>query len=458
MSATGALRAPRVTAPNLCPITDADDTAVETHREPAWNPWLYACGDRLKEVVSDVIRQARSAEAHLREFQRKRVRRPTDLTTFHAQVEALVAHVSYEYLRGAGPVRLTLDNNVLRRSSRYVSKLQSSQLPNVIALLSTPELSFLTFNKGEKPTAFGAGRQSTISAGPRLVSRLVGVELDDIGRRPGEEVVLLKGAKDTETGVASLIDYDDNEPADQHRAEVQKENAFLAAADVRYVGETPLVDERDRHMKRRFTRGSFGSGGRLWGGFWQNLRKSDRLTNVLINSEPVASVDFASMIVSIAYAYVGAATPAGDLYGITFHNTEGVPVVFHSDPKEHRRVIKKIVAARLNGAKDWPNDLRAFRPGLPWRSVVETLKQAHAPIADVFDRDLGQEFAFTESEILVEALLRLVDLGVVALPIHDCIVVAESDLDAAERAMLESFKFHTNQTGRVSIERSKDYA
>lgn len=434
--------------PLWCPEGCPQDTEAATDGAPKWCPWLYASGSRLQGVVADVIRQTLNAERVIPQFQRTRARRSPDLLTFQATVEALTAHVAYEHLRGAGPVRLSLRNEVLRKSNRYISPLQSTQLPKVIALLATPELAFLKVDKGTAPTSFSVGRQTRISAGPRLVRRLDGVTLDDIGRRPGEELVLLKGSRDERTGIAELVDYTDNTFTEQYRAEVRKLNAFLAGADLRYVGESPLVDERDRHLTRRFTRESFGCGGRLFGGFWQSLKKADRLANVLINSEPVVSVDFRSMVLRIAYAYARKPAPEGDLYEITFTSTSGSPVVLP------RSIVKKIVAARLNGAQEWPAELREYRRGLPWRSVVASLKQAHAPIAEMFERDLGQTFAFTESEVLVDALLSLAADGVVALPVHDCIVVAESDAAAAEHAMLASFQYHTKQPGPVDIERA----
>jgi hypothetical protein len=418
-------------------------------RAPPWNPWLYAKGDRLRAVVAEVCAQALNAEKVIPQFHRKRARRPDDLHTFEAMIEALVAHVAAEHLRCNGAVRLSLDNNTLRRASRYTSELQSSTLPRVVSLLSTPELSFLNVTKGEKATGFTPGRQTTISAGPRLVSRLGGVSLDDVDRRPGEELILLKGLKDTETGTAELVEYTDNELTEGYRGEMRRLNAFLADADVSYIGDDPTVDDRDRFLRRRFTRGDFFSGGRVWGGFWQQMKKGDRLAHVLIDSEPVVSLDFQAMIVSLAYAYVGRPTPEGDPYTITFTGTDDAPVVLP------RRIVKKIVAARLNGSKEWPSELREFRPGLSWRSVVETLKQRHAPIAPLFDLDMGQSLMFTESEVLTDALLNLADDGVVALPIHDCIVVAESDLDAARGALLDSFKFHTRQTARITVERAK---
>jgi hypothetical protein len=431
----------------------ADDDGPElterpTERTPLWNPWFYAKGHALQRIVADVRTQALNAERH--RFTRTRARRPADQRTFDATIEALVSHVVAEHLRCAGAVRLSLGNKTLRTRSRYKSELQSSTLPHAITLLSAPDLAFLTVTKGEKPTGFSPGRQTEVSAGPRLVSRLTGVTLDDIARRPGEELVLLKGLRDTDAGTAELVEYVDNETTRGYREEMRRLNTALAAADVQYTGDDPAIDERDRFLRRRFTRGDFFSGGRVWGGFWQQMKKRDRLANVLINGESVVSLDFAAMLVSLAYAYVGQPMPTSDPYAITFTGTNGAPVV------TPRRIVKKIVAARMNGAKEWPSDLRDYRRGLSWRSVIETLKQAHKPISPLFDLDLGQTLAFTESEVLVNALLTLTVKGVVALPVHDCIVVAESDLNVARETLLDSFKFQTRQTARVTIERAEE--
>lgn len=451
MGTSAAQRVSPLTGLHVCPSDEGVPAEDSPGRDPAWNPWLYCRGDLLKQRLADVVAQLRRFERTAPRYRRKRDRRPADDARFLATIDALVAHASYEYLRGAGAVRYSRDNNILRRSSRYVSQLYSKQLPKVIDMLSAPEMDFLSVTASAAPTAFSTGRQPTFKAAPRLISRLAGVTLDDIARHPGEELVLLKGDRDGHTGTANLIEYDDTDITEGYRREVRELNEFLAAADVQYVGEAELVDDRDRFLKRRFTRGTWGTGGRLWGGFWQNLKKADRLTNVLIDSEPVVSVDFSSMALSLAYTLIAnQPVPPGDLYAITFTNTSGQPVAFSRD------VVKKIAAAALNGAKDWPSDLRQHRSGLPWSRVGATLKATHAPIAAVFESDVGQQLAFVESEILTEALLSLKRQGVVALPVHDCVVVAESEAEAAVLAMLDAFMFHTRHVGRVSLERSSD--
>ena len=54
----------------------------------------------------------------------------------------------------------------------------------------------------------------------------------------------------------------------------------------------------------------------------------------------------------------------------------------------------------------------------------------------------------------VDVLLRLATQDVPALPVHACIVVAESDLRAAHQAMIETFERHTGIQAKVSIERA----
>ncbi len=412
---------------------------------PAWCPWLYASGPNLKRVVREVVTQALHAERVLPRFQRKRARRTADREVFEATIDSLITNTAYEYIRGAGPITLSLANDTLRRTSRYLSPLQCTQLPEILRLLGSPDLALLAVVTGTKAGPFSEGRLTRVAAGPRLLTRLAGVTLDEVSRKEGEEVVLLKSNRDDQTGATNLIDYADNELADSYRAEMRRINAHLLAADIDYSGSV-LFDENKRHLVRRFTRGEWGCGGRLWGGFWDSPMTKRQRFSIRINGDRVVSVDFNSMIVRLAYAYVGVQPPAGDLYAFSFKGIDGTPLVLP------RNVVKKILAARLNGAKDWPEELREYRKGLPWRAVVTSLKAAHPPIAAVFDMDMGQQMAFTESEILVDALLRLIDQDVTALPLHDCVLVAASDERAAVEALLTAFTFHTHQLALVTID------
>jgi len=52
-------------------------------------------------------------------------------------------------------------------------------------------------------------------------------------------------------------------------------------------------------------------------------------------------------------------------------------------------------------------------------SLRAAILERHAAIADHFQRGEGLNLMRTESDILVAVLLRLIDLGIIALPMHD---------------------------------------
>ncbi len=53
---------------------------------------------------------------------------------------------------------------------------------------------------------------------------------------------------------------------------------------------------------------------------------------------------------------------------------------------------------------------------------------------------------------MVDILLRLKAMEIVALPIHDAILVPQSKADIAEQVMLDTFLQHTSVPGVVTIE------
>src|ERR1700720_2630696 len=107
---------------------------------PEWSPWLHSSGPHLQSVVTGVTRQALQAEESIPRVKRQRARRADALSVFHGIIDSLIAHVTYEYIRSGGPISVSLSKKALGRASRYLSPLQSEQLPKIIALLSSPDL------------------------------------------------------------------------------------------------------------------------------------------------------------------------------------------------------------------------------------------------------------------------------------------------------------------------------
>jgi hypothetical protein len=423
---------------------------------PAWCPWLGAdpAAADLRGAVAHVQHHLLAAERASPEFRRKRSRTSRELDVFNRTVEALVCHLTRELLRGAGPVRLSAAKDVISRPSRYKSDLETKQIPTILRLMCAEEFIYM-YRQSERPQSWkfdgktlrSPGRQAAYSAGPKLASLVSGVDARDILRKPGDEVILLKGKWDG-TSTPELVEYQ-RAPAEvsEYRAQVRAINAYRQRANIRWTGDPSRVDVFDRHTRRRFTRARWDNGGRLWSGFWQTLSKAERLSLVKIDDEDVVGIDYVGTILTLAYARVGHAIGDADPYYFDITDRDGRSVT------TTRKQRKQITAARLNGAKDWPRELRAqFRSRCSWRHVIDSLKRAHPKISDLFDADIGQAIAFTESSIMVAVLTRLCAAGIVALDVHDCVVVKRSAAEATRQVMLEEFQRIAGVPARVTTE------
>jgi hypothetical protein len=437
-----------LTSPTPGPHEDSEPDDDDT--VPAWCPWLRAApaAADLRGAVAHVQHHLRAAE------RRQRARTSKSLDVFNQTVEALVCHLTRELMRGAGPVRVSSAHDTLGRPGRYKSPLETKQLPKILRRMCAEEFLYMS-RQAERPQSWtvdgkvlrSPGRQAAYSAGPKLASLVASVDARDIVRVPGDEVILLKGKWDG-SSTPELVEYQ-RAPAEvsTYRAEVRSINAFREHADIRWLGDPRTVDVFNRHSRRRFTRARWDSGGRLWSGFWQTLSKAERLNLVKIDGEDVVGIDYVGTILTLAYARVGHAIGDADPYYFDIVDRNGAVV------PTTRKQRKQITAARLNGAKDWPRELRSqFRSRCSWRHVIDSLKRAHPLIADLFDADIGQAIAFTESTIMVAVLGRLCGLGIVALDVHDCVIVKRSSAEGARQVMLEEFQRIAGVPARVTIE------
>ena len=67
--------------------------------------------------------------------------------------------------------------------------------------------------------------------------------------------------------------------------------------------------------------------------------------------------------------------------------------------------------------------------------VHDLIVKHHAAVAGLFGSGAGHFLQFVESQIMVKALLHMRSLDIVGLPIHDCLITREKDVDFAKTAM-----------------------
>jgi len=94
-----------------------------------------------------------------------------------------------------------------------------------------------------------------------------------------------------------------------------------------------------------------------------------------------------------------------------------------------------------------------FVEGTKLRDVVSLVRSCHPAIADLFGTGIGFRLMFTESNILIEAMLDLYARGVAALPLHDSVLVAASEAEVARAVMEEAFERATGESrGKLKID------
>jgi len=175
---------------------------------------------------------------------------------------------------------------------------------------------------------------------------------------------------------------------------------------------------------------AFNLGGRLFGGFWESLPRGER-HSLRINGERVADLDYSGMFPRLAYLAAGAPMlpPDADPYAIP--GLEG-----------HRDGAKKALNALLSRTGPMRNlkgDLKAMLPaGMTAAKLTAAVNAHHPALEPLFGTDLGIDLMYTESRILVAALLRLIrEHDIPTLPMHDGIMVPQSSKDTAAAIMRE---------------------
>jgi len=144
----------------------------------------------------------------------------------------------------------------------------------------------------------------------------------------------------------------------------------------------------------------------------------------------VVELDYGQMNPRILYGLCGAQPPEDDAYAIPGYQRfrPGVKKVMNSMIFATKRLTRMPKGVR----KEFEDQHRV-------EQVMQAIEAAHPAIKDCFFRGMGHEAQFIESQVLVEVLLSLRDLGVHALPIHDSVVVGRSNKTRAKEVMLSCF-------------------
>jgi hypothetical protein len=160
----------------------------------------------------------------------------------------------------------------------------------------------------------------------------------------------------------------------------------------------------------------------------QNIPSTARLL-MTMSGEQVVELDFQSMHVALAYHLCGALLD-GDPY-------EGVPGFTRKQAK--LGLLTAFNATSIAAAVSALTDARKGKPVVTNRKdavrLIEILKVRHAPIAEMLCSDAGMTLMSLDSRIMLAAVDRLIASGILCIPIHDSILVAQQHEDEAREAL-----------------------
>ena len=419
----------------------------------AFNPFLCAKTDKLMTLIAEVQTQMSGYEAYY--GTRKRARRPADQVTYDRTVEAILCDLcAVELEPHSDSIHLPLSNKVLRSKSRYKGTALGKTLPDILKVMSAPEMSFVSVEKGhstfkivddELNVAFAGGQQTILRAGPKLLSRIERFDItrDDMGQAPEEEVLVLRAPKRHSNSNAEYQEYEDDKTTLTLRQQMTDINDWLSTADI--TCSHPQVDPAHRRLRRIFNNSDFAHGGRLYGGFWQAMSSDERQEHILIESDCCVELDYGQMSLAILYGLTGAKPPEGDLYDLS---TQGIPT-------SYRKGIKTVIQALINSSKvptKMPKGVRKLIPSrYTIKDILEAVARKHPAIYPQMTSGIGMQLFRKESDILVDVLETLRSEGIVALPVHDAVIVMDEHHLQATKIMKEVFEGHTGITPEVTL-------
>ncbi len=226
----------------------------------------------------------------------------------------------------------------LGHSSRYGNPASSKTLTKMLDRLATQQLGLIKMELGYR-TDTGDRKKTSIRPSSKFCHLVQDFALSasDIAEGQRPEPIDLKSYPPSQGKKAPRIDYKDTDRTHKFRQQMQEINCHLMTARIDYKGNA-VVDINRRQLRRIFTRERFDSGGRLFGGFWQPMGKTERLQHIKIDGEEVVELDYGQIMPRLVYADVCRVPPMKDLYAIP-----GL--------EKHRAGVKKVMSSMLFGKR-----------------------------------------------------------------------------------------------------------
>jgi len=253
---------------------------------------------------------------------------------------------------------------------------------------------------------------------------------------PRERIIL----RDADGGLAT---YQNSRQTDRWRNQVLAFNEMLSSASIeldgKLIAQGDAVWVRDEDSEeRRMVNGTatlslhrvwnenWQRNGRLYGCWVQNLPKENRRT-LLLNGESVAEPDYPALHCRLIYDRAGKPMPDKPFEIDGFERSE----------------VKRAFYTMVN-APSWDSARRAiWQHSKRWKELMPAIARKHSAVEDALCSGIGAQLMFIDATIMCRNIADLNREGIVALPIHDSVIVQAKSKSAALEIMERNLALQT---------------
>jgi hypothetical protein len=367
------------------------------------------------------------------------------------------------------------------KGGRYWDDKTSSKLFSQTVYLDVVDgLVALNYAEDFRAKQATSGKSSRIRATQKLIVVMKdnGINWAALDTSPEPSKVITLTTEKDGNDRKHLIEFDDN--ADEHipamREALVKINdrlretlINLSVTDDELVEinrrladgkEREVLDFTNRYLIRKFTNGDFASGGRYYGGWWQDIPREYRKF-IQIQGKPTIELDYSTLHPTILYLKEGLKPPK-DSYDL-----EGWD-------KEHRSIYKKAFNQLLNSSHSTRKKTQWFKlapdlleqplpsgwnnlnvsqkgklnrqeftrlTGRNFEELIETILEKHQPIQHYFFTQAWSWLQRLDSDIAEGVMLKMLDEeDIPVLPLHDSFIVRAIFKDNLSKVMEETFR------------------
>ncbi len=201
------------------------------------------------------------------------------------------------------------------------------------------------------------------------------------------------------------------------------------------VDELEIVLDHE-HLRRIFNLESWKLGGRAYGAYHQSMLRKPMRKNILIDGQPTIEIDFSAFHIRMLYHWEKI-----DYTKDPYLECEG---------PEMRDIYKAVGLIAINATKtgacfairDELKD-RGLKPPArekPYASLVSRFRETHPDIEHHLFTKIGRELQNIDSMIMNAILVRLMDNGILGLPVHDSVIVQQQHGAFTREVMTQEYK------------------